>query len=188
MTATRITLATLALLTAAPAMADPIQLGTDFVLNHSNAMPAEQLNLAIVYDGAGDAMLGFQYSCAGTLGWEIIGNLTGDITRIYTYAYDLNGCRLTGRFGVRDVTPNGVVDGVAFGLFWKDASGDTHTLRSAARQPGQNVLGVWPLGQFSSQVHIDSFAVDITRGFEQLRTIVPGSALLDNGLYHYPIF
>jgi len=171
------------LATASTAAASPVFVGNDFVYNRFDAMPAEEINIAAYYDGSGNAELGIKVDCAGTAEWIMVGPLTAGV--IETVAYDLNGCTVDGRAGVRDVVPNGVVDGIAFGVFWKDANGDSHIHKSTGDMGGQAVMGIWPLGFASDSAWISGAAPNIVNGTEIVRSLIPGSVLMDNGVYRF---
>ena len=178
---TRTLSALFALVVAPAAFGSPIFQGTDFVDNRFDAIPPETLLVAAFYDGDGTAELYVQLDCAGDTDWVTLDvPVTGDIE---TAHYDLNGCDITGRTGVRDVVANGVVDGLGYGLFWKDIDGETHIIRSNADQAGQNVLGVWPLGFMSSEAELNSRASHLTTGYDVLRSLIPGAVLVDDGNY-----
>lgn len=181
----RFIVSTLLLAVATTASASPIFLGNDFSYNAGNGMPAEELAIAAYYDGNGNGELGVKVDCAGVTEWIATGPLTAGV--VETFAYDLNGCTVAGRAGVRDVVPNGVVDGVAFGLMWKDAAGDMHVAKSDDDRAGQYVFGVWPTGFGSDSAWILANAPGIVSGAEIVRSLVPGTVFLDNGTYRFGV-
>merc|ERR1711991_1239578 len=103
--------------------------------------------------------------------------------RFHTYYYDMEGCRPNGKFTVGALSPNGVVDGVAFSLLCKkkrkkkkdggekilytkyfigaDKSGRQHIIKSRGAQSGQNVLGIYPQGNCSVRETILQYASSI---------------------------
>jgi hypothetical protein len=166
---------------ATAAHAAPTFIGTDFQSNRYNAMPADTLYVSVVYDGSGSAQLGIEFMCPNGPVLDTTPQLAGNINRVYTFAVDLDGCEPSGRFRVRGVRPNGVVDGLAFGLLWKDPAGDTHVLKSRDSQSGQNIVGLWPLGAFSYPHLVDTYASDLTDGFEAMRSSIIGAELVGNG-------
>lgn len=166
------------------AVASPVFLGNDFVSNAGNAMPAEELNITAYYDGDGAADMGVQVDCNGQLEWLVMTPLVPGV--VETFAYDLAGCTLTGRAGVRNAVANGVVDGVAYGLLWKDANGDMHVHKSSGERAGQHVLGIWPTGFASDGAWIVANAPGITNGAEVAKTMLPGTVLMDNGVHPFP--
>ena len=128
---------------------------------------------------------------AGTAGWIVMpstGKFTGVIN---TCEYDLNGAYLTGEFKVSGVRGDGVIDGLAFGLYWRDAAGHYHVVKStshntlAPNQQSSTFVGSWPLGisdlDFNNQVETD-FAK------EHARMAIFGARYLGNGTYHIPIY
>lgn len=175
------------LLCAATAQAAPIAIGHDFVANRFHAMPTDELYLSVVYDGTGSARMGFETDCDGVKSWTRVAPMPGGVYRVYTFAFDLQGCTLTGRFGVSDVVRDGVVDGVAFGMIWKDAAGKTHLLKSQGGTETQGVLGMWPLGNFSKDELVDQYASDLTEGFDTMRASIVGAELLGNGVHTLPV-
>ena len=147
--------ALLALAVAPLASASPILQGNDFIANNGNAIPPETLLVAAYYDGNGTAQQGVQVDCGGRIEW-----LAHDIPvtgNIETFQYDLNGCTVTGLTGVRNVVANGVSDGVGYGLFWKDASGDTHIIRSNGIDR-QIIVVVGDVAQVPAQVILPTAA------------------------------
>ncbi len=181
----RFIVSALALLaTAATASASPIFVSNDFSYNSGNGMPADELAIAAYLDGNSGAELGVKVDCAGVTEWILVGPLDPGV--IETVTYDLNGCTVVGRAGVRDVVGNGVVDGIAFDLLWKDTAGDMHIAKSDADRAGNNhVMGVWPLGFGSDSAWIVGAAPGIVSGAEIVRTLIPGSVLADNGVYNF---
>lgn len=177
----------IALATASTAVASPVLVGSDFAYNQGNGMPADELALAVYYDGSGQAEMGFEVRCpnSGTE-WVLPGLVSPGV--ITTFTYDMQGCELTGRTGARGVVPNGSVDGIAFGMFWKDSGGDAHILKSNQSKAGQHVLGVWPTGFVSDSSWIDANAPSISSGREIVRTLIPGAVLVDNGLHRFEVF
>jgi hypothetical protein len=80
----------------------------------------------------------------GTTAYVSLAGIAQFDVAIKTAQYGLNGSRLTGNFRVSGVQANGVVDGLAFGLFWRDAQG-FHILRSNSatrrRRPATSARG-----------------------------------------------
>jgi hypothetical protein len=168
------------------AVASPSYVGEDFTYNQYNGMPANELAVAAYYDGDGQASAGIEVFCAGSgREWIVLEGLTAGLQ---TFAYDLQDCLPTGKLGVRDGVPNGVVDGVAISMFYKDSAGDAHILRSNEARAGQHVLGVWPTGFASDSAWIDAAAPQVSGGRHILRTILPGSVLLSNGVHRLTAF
>jgi hypothetical protein len=162
----------------------------DFTSNRSSAMPNGTLQVTSWYDGRG---------IGGRLGIELIHN-GGDTAWIdvkqvppfglgvTTFEYDITGYQPTGNFIVKRILPNGVIDGLAFGLFWKDDNGNYHHIQSvdATPAPISNYVGAWPIGLN------DSFFADLTPqltsgyGREQARMMLYGAKYLTTGCYKIP--
>lgn len=157
-----------------------------FSSNRSNALPVDTLQIVCFYDGNGTCTLEFEcLDVNGTTAYVSLPGLAQFDVSIRLAQYKLNGSRLTGNFRVSGVQANGVVDGLAFGLLWRDAQG-FHILRSnsATPTPAACYVGAWPLGgwdatRFLSKVPaaIDGFAR------ETALAVICGAKLLPNGAY-----
>ena len=128
----------------------PIFVGQDLTSNQSNGMANETLQVITAYDGVtGSVTLSLEVReiATGTLRTIDI-NVVNDFgVRLDTFEYDLNGHELTFGFEVSGVVPNGVIDGLAFGIYWKDSQGDYHMAKSnVPGSGGAHYFGAWPLG------------------------------------------
>lgn len=65
---------------------------------------------------------------------------------INTFEFDLCGNKPTCRVVVDGVVPNGAIDGLAFGFYWKDGQGYYHVLKSSGGPDTaqSNFIGAWP--------------------------------------------
>jgi len=158
----------------------------DLTSNRGNALPADTLQIVLFYDGNNTCAFVFEYRDAqGNVGQVGIDGIKPFGTEIKTAQYALNGATLTGNFWVKGVQANGVVDGLAFGLFWRDSKGNFHILRSnsAAVAPSACFVSAWPLGMnntvFAPRVPqvTDPFAR------ETALAVISGAKLLPDGAY-----
>ena len=172
------------------AHAAPTFRGTDFDSNRFGAIPPDTLYVAVFYDGAGSARVGIEVMCSTGPQWIRSRPITGfSIDGVATASYDLDGCEPSGRVEIRNVVPNGVVDGLAMGMAWVDGADDWHILKTNGSRSGQHIVGLWPLGGGSSDTWLAANSPGITNpsGQELLRTIMPGAVLLDNGIYQFQV-
>ena len=194
----------LALSAASLASAQPVVLGEDLTSNRFDALPADRAQVVVFYDGAetGEAALGIEFqerpdiaSLGGLISpggvtqpprvWVWIRGLRKFDNVIETREYQLNGWQPTGRFKVVKVTPDGVVDGVAFGVFWKDAAGHYRALQSSDGIPTIDARFVcgWPLGVNDATFASRTPQITDSFGRAQAKMAICGAKLLDNGLY-----
>ena len=146
-------------------MSAPTYLSDDLSSNRFSRLPANRLQLVLFYDGRGEATFGFEYKDpSGTVGWINVPGVP-PFDRIMTKEYDLRGCTLTGNFVVEGVVPNGVVDGLAFGLMWCDGDQHYHILRSNAPQP------------IKTTVRVSALPSNITSSGERTRSKKRGCSL-----------
>lgn len=165
----------------------PPVLQTDvLVSNRYNAIPVDTLQIVCLYDGNGTCT--FEFECLdvnGTTAYVSIAGIAQFDVAIKTAQYALNGSRLTGNFRVSGVQANGVVDGLAFGLLWRDAQG-FHIVRSnsATPTPAACYVGAWPLGGWSAERFLSKVPATID-GFarETALAVISGAKLLPNGAY-----
>jgi len=169
----------------------PTFVSSDLSSNRNNALPADTLQIVLFYDGARTCSFSAEYMAAdGTLGRIAIDGIQPFSTVIPTAQYTLNGARLTGNFSVKGVVANGVVDGLAFGLFWRDAEGHFHILRSnsADKARGAAFVSAWPLGMDNSV--FASRAPQVTDGFARgtAFAVISGAKLLADGNYSLTVY
>lgn len=158
--------------------------------NRNNALPAETLQLVVFYDGAGLATLSFEcVDNSGNLSWTQLSGIHKWYQRIHTAEYTIQGCTPTGNFQVQGVVPDGVVDGLAFGLMWKDVNGDYHILRSNGHTPSQSAIfaGAWPLSMDTALFdrHAKQVTDIVARG--TAFALICGARLLPNGQHTCPL-
>ena len=127
---------------------------------------------------------------AGNLSWTTLKGIVKFDTKITTAEYSIEGCSLTGNFVVEGVTADGVVDGLAFGLMWKDARGCYHILRSnsSALLTSATFVSAWPLGMDNS-----TFAgrvPQVTDGYARgtAFAVISGAKLLANGKHSFTVY
>lgn len=172
-------------------MAAPSYQTDDLSSNRFSALPNDTLQIVLFYDGSGEASFTFEYKdTSGSTGTVTIGSIQPFGTKIATAQYKLNGATLTGNFWVKGVKANGVVDGVAFGLLWRDAAGGYHILRSNSEKALSiaNFVSAWPLGMnntvFAPRVP------QVTDGYarETALAVISGAKLLPDGAYSLTVY
>lgn len=163
----------------------------DLSSNRGDALPKDTLQVIGFYDGNGACALEFEYrESNGTVGRVGLDGIKPFGTEIRTAQYKLNGCELTGNFWVKGVQANGVVDGLAWGCFWRDAAGNYHILRSNGKTaaPRACFVSAWPLGMnntvFAPRVP------QMTDGYarETALAVISGAKLLPDGAYSLQVF
>lgn len=189
-----VAIATILLLPATQALAcnAPIYLTDDLTSNVSNSLAADTLQVVLFYDGAspGNVELRVQYlDNTNTTCWFTIQNLDAFTTEINTREYDLNGAQLTGNFEVFGAVNNGVIDGLAFGLFWKDPGLQYHILKS--NQVGgttqSDLVGMWPLTMSDATFAARTPQITDANARWQARMAIDGATLVGNGYYNFAI-
>jgi hypothetical protein len=131
-------------------------ISNNFTSNRGYAMPNNRLQVAIWYDGTynPDLTVKVQYhDSAGNTGLITIGGTAaGGVLQPYgikinTREYDLGGCEVSGIIGVSGVLPNGVIDGVAAGMYHRNASGRHQLLQSKGlvTNTASDFVGAWPI-------------------------------------------
>ena len=178
-------LLTILLASAATLGAQPTFLGHDLSSNRGNALQPNTLQVVTFYDGAQTASLYIRFARQGRTEWIALTDLRNFTNGIDTFEFDLDGWLPTGEFLVRGVRRNGVVDGLAFGLFWTDAQGRYHHLQSEQSSRRTNLVGAWPLGMSH-----ETFAARISQttdgfGVEQAKMTLYGAALMRTGDYAF---
>lgn len=189
-------------------LSDPSCLGSSscvdlmncFTPDRSGALPADTLQVVAFYDGDGVASLDIHLidpitgdCCVLTVGGLVNTIISTD--EYYTYGYVP-----TGVFDISGVVPNGSVDGVAFGLYWRDTAGVRWLLRSrtiGGAASGPNFVGGWPLAldetnwdgrmpqlAFPNACYSSSYDAFVAR--RQAQMTVSGAQLLGNGTWNIP--
>lgn len=162
--------------------------GNDLTGNRHNGLPVGHLQVVLFYDGATSGFPELTIELDGgeaiTIGGAAPGGPIESFGRsIETREYALYGCLPTGEFDVAGLEPNGVIDGLAFGLLWRDESGRYTMLKSNApqRHGGAALVGMWPLGLNNDQLLERTPEISTGFGRESARTIIVGAALVENG-------
>lgn len=164
-------------------------LGEDLTGNRSNMLATGRMQVVLFYDGDPDSSpelrIGIGEDDEVMIGGDRAGGGIETFGRsIETREYQLYDCAPNGSFTVSGVVPNGVIDGLAFALLWRDDRGRFTMIKSnTVSSAGATYVGMWPLG-FSR----DSFTertpqVSTSVGRETARGLVTGSALMPNGSY-----
>lgn len=165
----------------------PIFLGGDLTSNRFNALPNETLQIVTAYDGAdSSASLSVEVreTATGAIANILISPIERLSERINTFEYDLNGYELTHDFEVTGVVPDGVVDGLAFGLLWKDRDGDYRMFKSNRPGIGGAIsYGAWPLQMNDATFEVLTPQLSDGVAREQARAYIYGATLMTNGAY-----
>lgn len=159
--------------------------------NRFNGLAADTLQVVCFYDGNNACAFVFEYRLPnGNLGTMVVEGIRQFDVEVKTAQYAMNGAVLTGNFWVKGVQANGVVDGLAFGLLWRDARGNFHIVRSnsAAPTPQACYVGAWPLGGWNA-TRFAQRAPQVTDGFAQetALAVICGAKLLPDGAYTLPV-
>ena len=87
------------------------------------------------------------------------------------------------------MVPNGVVDGLAFGLMWRDGDQHYHILRSNAPQPIKTAsfVGAWPLGMNHSTFASRAPQLTDWCARETAFAVICGAKLLLDGKYRIDV-
>jgi len=163
--------------------------------NRGNRMQPGTLQVAVYYDGAGSPSLSFHcdHPDMGMLPLTISdiqrSGQIGHEKEIALGEFTLGDCQLNPKVVVNGVQPDGAIDGIAFGIFFKDQEQRYCMYRSRAPQAERHsaFVGAWPLGfssdTFTKQVNseLDGF------GRNQLQTALMGAEFLSNGTYQLAI-
>ena len=174
-------------------------LGNGLTSDRFSGLPAGTLQLTLAYDGDETAApsLNIQFRDAqnGQICWHLVdtgvggGDITNSGTRIHTYEFDITSFEPTGLVVVSGVIPNGVVDGLAFGLFWKNASGGYRMMKSNTRVGATtaNYWGAWPIAMDYASFQALTDQLNACPDSELCRrgaqTALWGAQLLTDGIY-----
>lgn len=169
----------------------PVYKSADLTSNRYSAMPSNTLQIVAFYDGSGTAALSFETKdSAGNLSWTTLKGIARFDTAISTAEYSVEGCSLTGNFVVEGVTADGVVDGLAFGLMWKDSKGYYHILRSNSTVllGTATFVSAWPLGMDNSTFagRVPQVTDAYARG--TAFAVISGARLLANGKHSFTVY
>jgi hypothetical protein len=198
-------------LLAAPValVAQPTPLGQDLSSNRWDSLPADTLQVVVFYDGftTGETILAIEVrdddsdsdSDSDSDGnrpaktpeskpaseWIVLHGFPKFDTQISSQEYALNGWVPTGRFVVDGVAPDGVIDGVAFGLFWKDSTGRYYLLKSNDDGDtfGADFVCGWPLGMSDAQLEERTPQITDPKARGMAKAIICGAKLLPDGAY-----
>lgn len=161
-----------------------------FTSERFGALPTDRMQLVAYYDGTGLAELDIHLTNPSS-GACCILTISGiDDNPLTVQEYVMNGFVPTGKFVVRNVVPNGAVDGVAFGLYWRDATGARWKLQSRSTATGSgtpNFVGMWPYSW--ADTFWDGLMPPIVDdGFKrrQAQVNLSGAQVLGNGTWGIP--
>lgn len=157
----------------------------DLSSNRFSAMPHDTLQIVLFYDGNNSCTFAFEYKNASGVGVVTVEEIKPFGTEIKTVQYAMNGTTLTGRFWVKGVQANGVVDGLAFGLYLRDVKGNYHILRSnsAGVAPQACFVSAWPLGMNNSVFAPRVPQMSDPYARETALAVISGAKLLPDGQY-----
>lgn len=135
-----------------------------FTPDRFSNLPPDRMQVVAMYDGDGMASLTIQLQNTAGSCCDLVIPIIDFGVKIVTLEFDMNGFEPTGEFTVTGATPNGGVDGVAFGLYSRSATGDRWLLRSRNFGPGSggvtpDFVGGWPIA--FSETQWNSLLVDI---------------------------
>jgi hypothetical protein len=177
-------------LLATSLLAQPVLLGENLSSNRWDSMPHDRLQVVVFYDGLDNHQASLQLQVHrrgpdGGIDWITIDQLEVFGTMVETREYDLDGWEPTGRFIVDGVQNNGVVDGVAWGIYWRNGDGDYYTLRSRDGEgsPRANFICAWPLQMNDSLFASRTPQVTDSYARDNAKMVICGAELVPNGKY-----
>ena len=158
---------------------------SDLTSNRFDAMPNNTLQMVLFYDGNNTATLRCQVwdTLNGVYAWLRV-EARNFFIETATAEFDISDLQLTGNFVVEDVVANGVVEGIAFGLYWKDDQGRLSHFQSQNENPvaRNDFVGIWPVGWPLLVPQVSD-----SNAQQQARMTVTGAQLLPNGCHFLPL-
>ncbi len=170
--------------------------GNNWDSNRGNRLAAGTLQVALWYDGrpAQPALAIQLVAPNGQKGFIHIGaNRPGGPIDIFgqgieTRQYRIGQCKLTGLFEVKGVVPNGMIDGLAFGIYARYGDNTYRVLRSVGRPATKaEFVGAWPTGM-NTNLFVQR-ASEVTDGIarEQTWAALYGAQVLPNGKHQIQV-
>lgn len=165
---------------AEPAKSSPL------TSNRYSALAPGTAQVVVFYDGndSENLIVELEYLRPnGTVGVLAHTHLAPFNRSIAMEQWNMFGSKFTGKISVRGTVPNGVIDGVAVGVFFKDHSRAHHVYKTAPLpNPTATFFGMWPLGmpieEFSHKTQVtDPFILQ--QGYATLS----GAALVGDGTF-----
>ncbi len=165
--------------------------GENLVGNRGSGLPVETLQVVLFHDGVGSPSLeiGLEGGTSITIGDGAPGGEILDFGQgIETRQYRLYNCVPDGTFAVSGHEPNGVVDGLGYGLLWRDENGTYEMIKSEAPQSPESAsfVGMWPLGMNDATFAERTPQITDSFGRESAQAILFGAELVPNGNYGDP--
>ena len=164
--------------------------GEDLIANRYTSLPLQRLQVVAFYDGAASPTTTLAFELAGgeprRVEWITLQGLRKFVERIETREYQLApGWSPTGRATIRGVVPDGVLDGVAYGLSWRDDAGAFHVVRSRDAQgsPSPNSVCAWPLALPQDKLEARTPQITDSFGRDAARLAICGAQVLPDGVY-----
>ena len=131
---------------------DPRFLTEDLTSNRYNRLPRGRLQVVLLYDGDASSGTTLTIDMASELP-IVIDDIKPFGQGIETREFDISGDRPLGAFEISGVRPNGILDGLAFGLLWRDDDGGFHLLKSQGpASAGADYVCGWPLGGMNKRL------------------------------------
>jgi hypothetical protein len=129
----------------------PVAVGT-YTPDRWPVVAPDRMQVVAAYDGNGSgAMLDFELWNPTTLTRCTLTVPVPAAGALLAIEYQMNGFEPTGEVEVRGVVTNGGIDGVAFGLYFRDAAGDRCVMRSESNASGPDFAGGWPIAWSEAQ-------------------------------------
>lgn len=159
-----------------------------------SALPLDRLQIVAVYDGNGSsAMLDLEMWNPFSLTQCTLSVPLPASGTVIALEYQMNGYEPTGEVMVSGVLPNGAIDGVAFGLYFRDINGDRCLMRSDTVTTGPDFAGAWPVGWSEAQwdTMLPPLLGNPPGGFDafvarrQAQSTLSGARFLPDGLYRF---
>ncbi len=159
--------------------------------NRFNGMPNNTLQVTASYDGIPGSQqldLEFRHALTGQTIWVTMPPILDRSIVINTFEFDLCDWVPSCRCRISGVVPNGSVDGIAFGMYWKDKDGyyDLRHSRSDGLASISPFEGAWPITYTDATwafltPQLAGCVNDTCR--QQARIMLYGSELLLDGVY-----
>lgn len=116
-----------------------------FTPDRFGALPPDRLQVVATLDGNGQSDVIIELHNPATLQTCDLMITTPPAGQILAQEYQLNGFEPTGVVQVLGLNPNGGLDGVALGMYFRDVTGDRCLMRTDDAAIGAQFAGGWPV-------------------------------------------
>lgn len=122
-----------------------------FTPDRFGALPPDRLQVVAVLDGNGQSDVIIELWNPATLQTCDLIITTPPAGAIFAQEYQLNGFEPTGTVQLLGLNPNGGLDGVALGMYFRDMNGDRCLMRTDDAATGPTFAGGWPVAWTEAQ-------------------------------------